>query len=215
MKTNKKYEINNIKKLLVLNENITNFNLDFEIISEDNMPFYALIIDNDTLNSEIKPEYQFVKDGIISGNVINDNNIYKTYYLLLKSDEPTVCEVKLDITEIPGKKQKNTKNINNDDTNWPIVILGTMLLIGVGLWIFLGPFKKYKRNNLNDNNVEIINNINTDTPLLENPLTNNNVVSNVEIQIPDMIENNNLPNELTVPSIFNKKLDYIFKENNL
>ena len=74
MKTNKKYEINNIKKLLVLNENITNFNLDFEIISEDNMPFYALIIDNDTLNSEIKPEYQFVKDGIISGNVINDNN---------------------------------------------------------------------------------------------------------------------------------------------
>jgi hypothetical protein len=40
-------------------------------------------------------------------------------------------------------------------------------------------------------------------------------VSNVEIQIPDMIENNNLPNELTVPSIFNKKLDDIFKENNL
>ena len=90
-----------------------------------------------------------------------------------------------------------------------------MLLIGVGLWIFLGPFKKYKKNNLNDNNLEIINNINTDTPLLENPLTNNNVVPNVEIQIPDMIENNNLPNELTVPSIFNKKLDDIFKENNL
>ena len=99
--TTKTYNVNQFKQLIELNETKTNFDINFEIKSKDNRPFKALVISESDLNSGNPIKYQDVAGGYISGNVNSDKGIFQTYFLLLKSDEPTECDVTLDIKDIP------------------------------------------------------------------------------------------------------------------
>ena len=100
-KTTTKYSINQIKQIIPLNENIVNFELNFEIKSENNAHFKAVVLSDDELNSEKPINYQEVKNGIINGNIVNDKGVYQLYYLLLKADQPVDCDITIDIKEIP------------------------------------------------------------------------------------------------------------------
>jgi len=100
-KTTSTYNVNQFKQLIELNQNKTNFNVNFEIKSQNNDPFKALVVSEADLNSGKPLNYQEVKDGYITGNVANDKGVYQTYYLVLKSDSETQCDVTLDLKEIP------------------------------------------------------------------------------------------------------------------
>ena len=43
------YTLNNMKQLVDLNEDFVNFNLTFKAVSQDNSPFYALVVDQNML----------------------------------------------------------------------------------------------------------------------------------------------------------------------
>jgi hypothetical protein len=100
-KTTTKYSVNQFKQIIPLNENIVNFELNFDIQSENNLPFKAVVLSEDELNSENPINYQDVTNGVINGNIVNDKGVYQLYYLLLKADQPVDCNLTLDIKEIP------------------------------------------------------------------------------------------------------------------
>ena len=98
--SSKTYQVNNYKQLIELNGDKTNFDLTFEIKSVDKAPFKALVISENDLNSGNPLNYQDVNGGFINGNVKNDNGVFQTYFLLLKADEPTECEVTISVKDI-------------------------------------------------------------------------------------------------------------------
>jgi hypothetical protein len=121
--TSKTYEVNNFKQLIELNGNKTNFDLSFEVKSENDEPFKALVISETDLNSGNQINYQDVKDGYISGNIKNDKGVFQTYFLLLKTDNDKIvnCTVTLDLKDIPlnpeVQKYINEQNMNIQNRN--------------------------------------------------------------------------------------------------
>lgn len=93
--------INNIQQLVDLNEDLTNFRLDFKVLSENNVPFKAVVVSQHKLDSSEILDFKNVDNGIISGNIISDNGVKQNYYLVLKSENPTKCTIEIDLKEIP------------------------------------------------------------------------------------------------------------------
>lgn len=104
-KTSNIYDVTEIKQLINLNKDKTNFSLDFEVKSLDDAPFKALVVSEANLNSGEELEYKDVQEGHITGNILNDKGVYQSYFLLLKSDTPTKCEVILDLKDVPLNPQ--------------------------------------------------------------------------------------------------------------
>lgn len=100
-KTTNFYDVTQIKQLIDLNQNKTNFNLDFEVKSVDGSPFQALVVSEANLNTGNELEYKNVTEGFITGNILNDKGVYQNYFLLLKAETPTKCEVTLDLKDVP------------------------------------------------------------------------------------------------------------------
>jgi hypothetical protein len=98
------YNVGKIKQLIELNRGLVNFNLEFTVKSLKGDPFNALVVSNEELDSGDEIKFQQVNEGIISGNIVNDNNIKRDYFLLLKSDTNVECEVTIDIHEIPCRE---------------------------------------------------------------------------------------------------------------
>lgn len=109
MTSSTKYSISNIKQLIDLNRDLVNFQLFFEIKSDNGEPFDVLVVTQEMLDNNPDIPYQKA-DGFISGNITSDNNIYQNYFLLIKSDSPSECTVSTQLVEIPP-------NINNINTN--------------------------------------------------------------------------------------------------
>ena len=88
----------------ILNESpiVVNFELNFKITAKNGESFFAAVTTQETLDSGDQLEYQTV-NGTISGNIVSDENVYKNYFLLLKSDEPVEVEVTTEIKEIAPK----------------------------------------------------------------------------------------------------------------
>jgi len=109
------YEVNSFKQLIELNDNKTNFDLSFEVKSENSEPFKALVISETDLNSGNEINYQNVLNGYISGNITNDKGVFQTYFLLLKTDiEKTIkCTVTLDLKDIPLNAE--LQKFNNEE----------------------------------------------------------------------------------------------------
>ena len=100
----KLYKLSKIKQLIDLNENIINFELNFKITAINGESFFAAVTTQEALDSGENIDYQTV-DGTISGNIVSDENIFKNYFLLLKSDKPVEVEVLTEIKEISPKQK--------------------------------------------------------------------------------------------------------------
>ncbi len=96
----KTYSVSNKIQLIDINHDMINFKVEF-VLSSDK-PFYALIVDQDTLdNTEIQNiEFRYVENNI-SGEVVSDKNTYQNYYVVLRSDTPTEVRVQLITTPLP------------------------------------------------------------------------------------------------------------------
>ena len=93
------YQISSIRQLVDLNQEMINFNIDFNVKSENREPFECLVIDQQTLDSEENLQYKKVP-GVINGSVSSYKNIYQSYYLILRSDEPCNVEVTLSVEHL-------------------------------------------------------------------------------------------------------------------
>jgi len=91
--------LNNIKQLIDLNKDKVNFELDFQVESMNGVPFEALVVTQEMLDSETPLEYQKA-NGVISGKIVSDKNIYQNYFLILKSDTPVECKVMTNMKDI-------------------------------------------------------------------------------------------------------------------
>jgi hypothetical protein len=87
----KTYQIDKHKQLIPLNGSTVNFSCFFEVKSKDKKPFNITIVEQ----GEIKPkQYKLVDDGYINGQIESDGQL-KTYFLVLKSQQPCECDVRV------------------------------------------------------------------------------------------------------------------------
>lgn len=114
-KTKQTYKLGKIKQLIDLNKDMTNFDLNFAVVSRDGSEFYAVVVDQTMLDNEPNPEYKKVK-GRISGNIVADKGVYQNYFLLLKAENPCECDVILDIKEIPKNPNWEKQMMNTEQT---------------------------------------------------------------------------------------------------
>jgi hypothetical protein len=150
--------VHKIKKLIDLNGDKTNFDLSFTVKSTDKSPFEAIVVSQAQLDDGEPLPYKNVSQGLISGNIVSDKNVYQNYFLLLKSENEVECQIEIDIKDIPPKinldqsKQvqvsresqqdmANVKKMSNSKNNPPKSNLTKILLIicgiiGVGLVLY-------------------------------------------------------------------------------
>lgn len=95
--TKNTYLLNKIKQLVELNGESVNYKLNFRVTSKNKQPFEALVVSQADLDKSATLEYQKVTDGEIGADINNNNNIYQSYFLILKADQP--CEVDVEITK--------------------------------------------------------------------------------------------------------------------
>jgi hypothetical protein len=136
----KTYTLGKIKKLVDLNGDTVNFDINFRVKSKNNQPFEMLVVDQTTLDSNPNIEYKKVVNGEISGNLVHDKNIYQNYFLILKSENPCECEVEIQKKELPKTPpppvptvMENYQNNDNSKKSWfkMKTILLIVLVIGI------------------------------------------------------------------------------------
>lgn len=138
MTTKNVITLSTVKQLIDLNGSSTNFDLTFTARSLDNSDFYALVVDQRTLDSDIPLQFKLAK-GSISANIVTDKNVYQNHFLCLKSDKPTQVEVIIDKKEIQPQlppqpnpySQSNAQRqnpslrspVSQPKTNWTLIIM--------------------------------------------------------------------------------------------
>jgi hypothetical protein len=105
MTTVQNIKLNSIKQLLDLNGEKVNFDLTFEVVSKDKVPFETLVVTQKMLDSDEPLEYKKITEGIIQGNIVSDKGLYDNYFLVLKSKDNAECQVKISIKDIPINKE--------------------------------------------------------------------------------------------------------------
>lgn len=162
MSKTKQVVLSDKPRLIDLNGDSSNFIAYFDVKSSDKTPFEIAIVDQDTLDSSGYPSMKPVENGHISGNVKDDSDEHKMYYLVLKSAKP--CEAVVEITkkDIEPKQQdivqpqKTEQSNQNNQSNAPImntlpkeegVSWITWLIIGVGIAVCVAGIYVYQLNN--------------------------------------------------------------------
>lgn len=107
------YNVSKVKQLVDLNGDTTNFELKFQVSSKNNCEFETLVVDQTTLDSNPNLEYKKAQ-GTISGTIVADKNVYQNYFLVLRSDKPCECVVKIDKKEIPPNQNINNNSNTSD-----------------------------------------------------------------------------------------------------
>ena len=142
----KKISVTTRQQLLDLNGTTTNFDLTFQAKSKNNEPFEMLIVDQTTLDNNPNLEFKNV-DGIISGNIISDKNVYQNYFMCLKAKKNCEVEITIDKKEIPPKAQINKykdypkqqqvkKRSQMESSKWKFILFVLAIGIVVGLLFF-------------------------------------------------------------------------------
>lgn len=155
MDITKKLTLTRVKQLIDLNEDLKNFEVQFSVVSDNQAPFLATVIDQTILDNTDNFSYQTVENGTITGEVKHDKNTYQNHYLLLKADNPCVVTVNIRRRQIAGETPPLPQPIvqqappelvpdgasqagdSQDNTSiWKTLFI----LLGVGLFIY-GMYK--------------------------------------------------------------------------
>lgn len=97
----KTYSLSNVKQLVDLNEDSTNFEVTFHVASKDGSPFKAIVVDQTMLDGDDPLQYKIADDGTLSGTIVADKGVYQNYFLCMKTDgAPCDVHVTLDRREI-------------------------------------------------------------------------------------------------------------------
>ena len=214
MSSNKRLlKLSNIKQLIDLNEDKINFHIDFMISSTSKTPFDALVVTQDMLDSESELNYQTAADGVISGKITSDKNVYQSYFLLLKSSEPNECELVINLTEISpnlvspveidqsqdGESRRPLKikksGHHKSDINWSQIALIISVTILVGLMGYLVYCYLFDKKELMVEDVQKELNTKLDGQIedINNKLTNSlgNIEQKINTELSDGLSNIN------------------------
>lgn len=102
MSFEKLLSVNNIKQLVDINGDVTNFTAKFTVTSLEGKNFQMTVADQNMLDSDDPLQYKEVK-GSISGTISSDKNIYTNYYIAVKAAEPTQIKINVELKEMPLK----------------------------------------------------------------------------------------------------------------
>jgi hypothetical protein len=158
MATNRQtHQVGKIKKLIDLNGDTTNFDITFRVASRNKEPFDILVVDQTTLDNNPSLEYKKVENGAISGNVIQDKNVYQNYFIILKADNACECDVEIIKKELPkttqpppqlpqgpqGPPQPTPSPLRSgkkpeNGFSWVkiLLIIGAIVALGIGLYLY-------------------------------------------------------------------------------
>lgn len=178
----KTYSVSNVKQLIDLNGTSTNFDISFQVKSQNKEPFDILVVDQTTLDNTPKLEYKRIEAGEISGSLKNDKNVYQNYYLILKAEKPCQCDVTINKKEIPKQtqpvpqptqsnpvqnSQPNPYSVNpptKSNINWVKIVL-IVAVVGVGGYFLYRMTRKKDNDNHNSGINERMNNRPTFNPV--------------------------------------------------
>src|SRR3990167_3459043 len=104
MNTTQKLNLTKTQKLVDLNEDLKNFEVEFSVISENSEPFEAVVVDQTTLDNAVVYDFQKVTNGVITGSVSNDKNTYQNHFLILKAEKPCNVNVTINRKEIKANE---------------------------------------------------------------------------------------------------------------
>ena len=149
------YIINKVKKLIDLNEQLVNFDLTFSVSCKEGVPFEALVVDQNTLDSNPNLEYKKASNGTISGHLVSDKNTYQNFFLILQSDKECEVEVTIQRKEIAPQQQpqpesyRNTENSGSNfkpnKINLKLILITVVIIVGVlFLWYYFNKNLKNK-----------------------------------------------------------------------
>ena len=110
----KSYTLSKVQQLIDLNHDAVNFRLKFTVQSPDqDKVFHMVIASQSQLDSGDEIEFKDV-NGMISGEVENNNNVYQNYYMILKSSNPQTVNVSILLEQLPEYIEQQD-NMNQDD----------------------------------------------------------------------------------------------------
>lgn len=112
--TPKQYRLGNVKQLIDLNGNSTNFECEFEVMSHDGSAFQVVVADQDTIDSTAQLPYEEAS-GSIAGRFVKNDNVLKSHYLVLRSDNPCEATVTIKKKELPVN-EKPQSGVPDDAT---------------------------------------------------------------------------------------------------
>lgn len=142
----KDYQVGTIKTLVDLNGLSTNFDIKFRVASKNREPFDAVVISQSGLDSNQPLQYKKVENGELSGSVTDTKNIYQNYLLVLRADNPCVCEVEIWKKELPKSVPPPPKTeptplphgaTISDSFNWVKLFLVLFVIAGIGYALYL------------------------------------------------------------------------------
>lgn len=105
MSNKRVYQISAHKTLIDLNGDSVNFSADFRVVSANGQPFDIVIVDQEALDTNQELKYERAVQGQISGNVTENKNTPKNYFIVLKADQPCECEVEIVKRDVPPMAQ--------------------------------------------------------------------------------------------------------------
>ena len=165
----KTYSVSKVKQLIDLNGDSVNFEVSFKVSSHNKEPFEILVVDQATLDSNPNLQYKSVTDGVISGKVRKDKNVYQNHFIILKSNNPCECDVEIQMTELPEfieqeqfeqphqpQPRQSTQvsqplmdrlnSDKNDGFHWIKIILIVGFVVGIGFVLYWVS----QKNNIDD-----------------------------------------------------------------
>ena len=134
------YEISSIKKLIDLNGSSTNFVMQIKIVSENQEPFEMAIVKQKDLEKDQQIPYKESQNGEVNVTFNNTDNVFSTYYLILKSAKPCKCMVDIVKEELPistsveksrtpTSSTSSTSQTAHKSSQYTIYISGIALLV--------------------------------------------------------------------------------------
>ena len=164
MNNSKIVKLGKNQQLFDLNGELTNFELNFQVKSLNNVDFYAIVVDQTTLDNNVNLEFRKTENGMIGGNLYYDKNVYQNYFLCLKSDEDNDVEIIIDKKEVPYVPVENTsqsllpqsevkENFSVSKVksfNWKVI---SIIVIVVAALAFLWFTRKSKNSKNDDGNI--------------------------------------------------------------
>ena len=133
------YTLTPQNQLIDLNGELVNFDLTFSAISKDGTPFKAVVIDQQTLDTNPELQHNIAENGSIGGNIVYDKNVPQNLFLILKIHEkPCEVEVTIDKKEIPANIPPPVQNDPPivKSTEQPKSSMWKWILIGLAILLF-------------------------------------------------------------------------------
>ena len=150
----KVYKIGKVKQLIDLNQESTNFDASFRVVSKNKEPFEILVVNQTTLDTNPNLEYKKA-DGEISGRIVHDKNTKENFFIILKADKDCECMVHIDKKDLPKTPQQVPRQVpqqlptpntpsQEGGTNWFKILLVLAVVVGIGLALYWFSKKRSK-----------------------------------------------------------------------